>query len=128
MKINCTQVVIQISVGLLLALATLMPAESLGKDWLIEPRSFKAEIRQDKPSQRLVLSNGIASRVFYLGHDSVSTLKIINETDQRNLLRAIRPELELTLNGKDYLVGGLAGQPNHAFLKGRLNVLLHGAP
>jgi len=32
------------------------------------------------------------------------------------LLRAIQPEGRLVLNGQSYNIGGLIGQPNHAFL------------
>ncbi|MEQ1821937.1 MAG: alpha-galactosidase [Fimbriimonadaceae bacterium] len=94
----------------LLVSAMLTPAKS---DWLIKPDSFKAAIKQT--ANEVVLTNGLITRVIKLSPDA-ATISIKNHMTSEEMLRAVKPEAVLTLNGKEYPVGGLVGQKNLAFL------------
>lgn len=78
------------------------------KDWLIDGESFKA--RTNVQEDTLRLSNGLVSRTFVLS-PNVATISLDNLMTGNNELRAVRPEAIVTLDGKDYPVGGLEGQP-----------------
>ena len=117
MKFNSQDSFCKIWRAVTCCLVILAATPLFGDDWLIQSRDFKVKVNHDKASQVLSLENGIARRTFFLGKDSVSTIQVVNESDQRNLVRAVRPEALITLDGKKFVVGGLTGQPNHAFLK-----------
>lgn len=92
----------------LLSIVIAGSAKNVEKDWLINGEPFKADadIREDT----LRLSNGLVTRTFVLS-PNVATIGLDNLMTGNNELRAIRPEAIVTLDGKDYPVGGLEGQP-----------------
>lgn len=81
-------------------------------DWLIDSFPFKSRLTFTK--NRAVLSNGLIRREFVTGPE-VATISLSGSTGQE-LIRAVRPEAEVTIDGIRYEVGGLIGQPNQAFL------------
>ncbi len=83
-------------------------AENAPKDWLINGDPFKATV--DVREDTLRLSNGLMSRTFVLS-PNVATIGLDNLMTGNSELRAVRPEAIVTLDGKDYPVGGLNGQP-----------------
>lgn len=88
------------------------------QDWLISDSKFEAEFAQQQQSgaSRFELTNGIVSRVFLLKSPVAATIDLRNKRSDQSLLRAIKPEAIVTVNGVKYDVGGLTGQPNHAYL------------
>lgn len=70
-------------------------------------------------ANRLTLGNGIASRSFLLDNPTAATvgLTVNGPTGNRQVLRSVQPEAIVTINGQRYEVGGLVGQPNHAYLR-----------
>lgn len=90
-----------------------------GQDWLINNNTFTTKVV--KQGKDLLLTNGIVTRKFRITPNlcttSISTSALSGISTPQNLVRAVRPEAMLTLDGKTYSVGGLIGQPNHAFLK-----------
>ncbi|MEQ1936393.1 MAG: alpha-galactosidase, partial [Fimbriimonadaceae bacterium] len=82
-------------------------------DWLLAPSSFKATVKAS--SSEIVLSNGLIARTIKLVQDA-ATVSLRNLMTGEEMLRAVKPEAVLTLNGKVYPVGGLIGQKNLAFL------------
>ncbi len=95
-----------------------LPAE----DWLVRPTGFTARVVEDKAAGLLVLDNGLVRRSIKLGPNA-ATVSYDNLMTGDTLLRAIRPEAELTLDGVSYAVGGLVGQGNQAFLPADLGKL-----
>lgn len=85
------------------------------KDWLIDGSSFVSEVHKTHNGKRLELTNGLVSRSFILS-PNVATIALDNLMTGQKELRAIRPEAVLVLNGKEYPVGGLTGQPVSNFL------------
>ncbi len=89
--------------------------EGVQQDYLLGKISEKAEAFRNEKSNELILSNGLISRTFRLSPNAATTsLKIL--TNQQELVRAVKPEAVIVVNGFTINVGGLTGQPNLAFL------------
>ena len=85
-------------------------------DWLIDGSRFEAVFQpDDELPNRFELSNGIASRSFLFDSPIAATVGLASR--DRNVLRSVKPEAVVTINGVRYEVGGLRGQPNHAYLR-----------
>ena len=85
-----------------------------GIDWLTEKAEAKTNLYQTDDG-KLVFSNGLVARTFALvpnGATIVLDLLKVNES----LLRSVRPEAEIEINGIRFVVGGLTGQPIHNYL------------
>jgi hypothetical protein len=90
--------------------------ESYGaKDWLLDGTAFTAGLYQGERENEIVLSNGLIRRAFLLG-DNAACIAFDNLVTQSSIIRGVKPEAEITINGKAYSVGGLIGQPNYAYL------------
>ncbi len=85
------------------------------QDWLVKPITARAGVFRGADDQTLVLANGLARRVFRLSPNA-ATVALDQRTTGESFLRAVRPECELTLNGKVYAVGGLTNQPVQNYL------------
>jgi hypothetical protein len=83
-------------------------------DWLIDDSSYIAEIEEHPDS--LVITNGLVQRVIKLSPNA-ATIALDELTTHTSMLRGVKPEAEITINGIQYPVGGLIGQPNYAFLR-----------
>lgn len=99
-----------------LALAVLPLQESRAADWLIDPSPFHAQISTNTTANEIILENGLVRRTFKLSPDA-ATVGFDNLMAGESILRSVRPEAELELNGKKYEVGGLDGQPVHNYFK-----------
>ena len=82
-------------------------------DWIINSKSFKASV--DHVGSRLFLTNGLISRGWKL-EPNLACISFDNLMTGETLLRAVKPEAEVTINGETYRVGGLMGQSNLAYL------------
>jgi hypothetical protein len=82
-------------------------------DWLINGSSYKAMVIEE--NNRIVFSNGLVSRTISLKPDGATTgfKNIITGTE---LLRAVKPEAIITVDGKELKIGGLTGQPINNYL------------
>ena len=89
--------------------------EGVQQDYLVEKFSEEADAFRNEKSNELILSNGLISRTFRLSPNAATTrLKIL--TNQQELVRAVKPEAVVRVNGFTINAGGLTGQPNLAFL------------
>ncbi|HUC86149.1 MAG TPA: hypothetical protein VL970_13215 [Candidatus Acidoferrales bacterium] len=104
----------------LLAAVTALSASAITaagrSDWLIDGSPFKAEITTNAQKHELVLDNGLLRRVFRLTPNA-ATVSFDNLMTGESILRAVRPEAVIELNGAKYEIGGLSGQPVQNFLK-----------
>ncbi|MCA9300450.1 MAG: hypothetical protein KDA28_15370, partial [Phycisphaerales bacterium] len=82
-------------------------------DFLIDPTPYEAEVR--RTDRELVLENGLVRRTWRLEPDG-ACIAYDDLVSDRSLLRSVRPEARITIDGTPIDVGGLLGQPNHAFL------------
>ena len=89
--------------------------DGVQEDFLIKNLTAEANVFRNDRNKELILSNGLISRSFRLSPNAATTsLKIL--TNQQELIRAVKPEALVTINGFTIKVGGLTGQPNLAFL------------
>ena len=86
-----------------------------GGDWLIDGAPFVAKTEQSRDGRELRISNGLVSRSWRL-QPNAACFSLEDVVNDRELLRSVRPEAQVTINGERYRVGGLKGQPNHAYL------------
>lgn len=84
-------------------------------DYLIDSTSFKAEVGQSPSGRKLVMSNGLIRRSWRLAPNG-ACVAYDNLMNGQSMLRSVRPEARVTIDGVAYDVGGLVGQPNHAYL------------
>ena len=98
--------------GLVLTFGTI-PAGA--GDWLLDPTPFAAKVTTDAEAHELSLSNGLIRRTFRLSPNA-ATVAFDHLVTNESLLRGVKPEARVTLNGVAYDAGGLLGQPNYAFL------------
>ncbi len=96
-------------------------ASSLGlagpqTDWLLNPESFNAFVKQSEDGRELELSNGLLRRLIRL-HPNAATVALDNLASGESILRGVKPEAIIEIDGKRYDIGGLKGQPNYAFLR-----------
>lgn len=79
-------------------------------DWLVDQVTRKAGVFRGLGSQEMAIDNGLIRLSFYEG-PNLARIGIDQLTSSSALLRAIRPEAEITIDGKAQSVGGLLGQP-----------------
>ncbi|MBN2506596.1 MAG: alpha-galactosidase [Verrucomicrobia bacterium] len=99
----------------LLALLTPALARGTMPDWLVDPVPFAATILTNTDRHTVELNNGLVRRVFRL-QPNAATIAFDNLMTGAALLRSVRPEARVELNGVSHEVGGLAGQPIHNYL------------
>lgn len=99
------------AVGLSACRASRLPEAK--PDWLLDPGPYRAEIRAG--ADGIVLDNGLLRREIRLSPDA-ATVGYTNLVSGEDLLRAVRPEARVVIDGRAYDVGGLAGQPEQAYL------------
>lgn len=85
------------------------------KDWLVHPSSRKATVYRTTDGRSIVLFNGWLRRRFLI-EPGLACVDFQNVATGQQLLRAVRPEARLTIDGKTYDVGGLTGQREQAYL------------
>lgn len=88
-------------------------AQNIGKDWLVVPISQRSEVKTD--GKAIELNNGLISRRIQIAPNAATT-SFKNLVTGEQLIRSVRPEGRLVLNGKTYNIGGLYGQKEHAYL------------
>lgn len=84
-------------------------------DWLVTPVTQKAAVYKSADAKDIILCNGLLKRVFRLQPNLVCT-DYTNMSNGQQLLRAVKPEAVVTINGTAYNVGGLYGQTENAYL------------
>ncbi|MES2996094.1 MAG: hypothetical protein V4733_04715 [Verrucomicrobiota bacterium] len=89
-------------------------AYSAQKDWLVDATGFTAKVEKNKETREITLTNGLVSRTFFAG-PNLATSAYDNLTTGETMIRAIRPEGSVTINGVKNDIGGLIGQTNQAY-------------
>ncbi|MGN6493827.1 MAG: alpha-galactosidase, partial [Agriterribacter sp.] len=86
-----------------------------GQDWLIHPIAQKAGAWKSQDGKDIILYNGLLKRVFRI-MPNVACYDFTNLSNGQQLMRAVKAEARLTIDGKDYNVGGLYGQKEKAYV------------
>jgi hypothetical protein len=84
-------------------------------DWLIDNSSCQSGITVSPDGKDLTLSNGLVSRVFRIS-PNLATVALHQLSAGQNYIRATRPEGILVIDGVEYGIGGLSGQPVQNYL------------
>ena len=92
-----------------------MTTKQAHPDWLVAPVTTPATATVSADGSTLALSNGLACRRIRLAPNA-ATIELANLTTGETLLRGVKPEAELTLDGVSYAIGGLDGQPDYGYL------------
>ena len=90
--------------------------EIVPKDWLVHPIATKANAYYSLDKKNIILYNGLVKRSFRIT-PNVACTDFKNMSNGQQLLRAIRPEAVVTIEGVPYEVGGLHGQSEKAYLQ-----------
>ncbi len=85
-------------------------------DWLLDPAPYRATLCQGDHPHELVLSNGLLSRTFRL-RPTAATIAFDNLMTGASLLRGVKPEARVELDGVAFAIGGLQGQEEYAYLR-----------
>jgi hypothetical protein len=87
---------------------------TMANDWLIDPSGFRATIVTNSEGQ-IELANGLVRRTISVRPDA-ATVGFDDLMNGEAILRSVRPEASMELNGKKFNIGGLVGQPIHNYL------------
>ena len=85
-------------------------------DWLLDGSPFRAQVNASANGREVTLDNGLIRRVFRLAPNA-ATVSFENLMTGESIIRSVRPEASLELDGARHDIGGLSGQPVHNFLK-----------
>jgi hypothetical protein len=85
-------------------------------DWLVKPSGVPSGVFRTGNAHEIVLCNGLIRRIFRLSPNG-ATVGFDNLITGEAILRGVKPEALIEIDGVSYEVGGLKGQPNYAFLR-----------
>ena len=86
---------------------------SFSQDWLLMTAGHKAQITVE--ANRIELNNGLLKRQFVI-EPNLACFDFVNLSNGQQLLRSIKPEARIKIDGKNYDIGGLRGQKEQAYL------------
>src|SRR5277367_1797466 len=75
-------------------------------DWLIRPPETHATATLRQNGKDLMLSNGLLERTFRL-QPNLACVGFRNLSNGQELLRSVKPEARVTIDGRVYNIGGL---------------------
>ncbi|MBN2329102.1 MAG: alpha-galactosidase [Candidatus Omnitrophica bacterium] len=87
---------------------------SLG-DWLIQTIADPVRIEEQVGGKELVISNGLIARTFRM-EPNLASISFQNRQTGEEFIRGVKPEALIAIDGRDYPVGGLLGQPDYGYL------------
>ncbi|QZE13926.1 NPCBM/NEW2 domain-containing protein [Halosquirtibacter laminarini] len=85
------------------------------KDWLIQNENIPSGVFIDN-NGHISLSNGLITRTFSVT-PNCATIGLYSNVEQKELLRSMSPEAEVSINGEVYAIGGLEGETDRAYFQ-----------
>ena len=89
---------------------------SVDGDWLINANTSPTGVFSTGQPGEIVLDNGLIRRSFLVS-PNLACIELKQLHSNESFLRSIRPECRLTIDGENFDVGGLKGQPFDNFLR-----------
>ncbi|MBN1418132.1 MAG: alpha-galactosidase [Planctomycetes bacterium] len=86
-----------------------------GRDWLVGGIEERASARAEGGGARIVLENGLVRRTFAT-RPNFATIGLENLSGGASVIRGVKPEARVRIDGVWRDVGGLTGQPDYAYL------------
>lgn len=117
-KITFNQILINlplIGFCIIASASALLAQNQTKKDWLLDATSYTASVKVNETKKEVTLDNGLVKRTFRI-EPNVVCIDYLNQVNGRQLLRSVKPEARISINGKDYHIGGLLGQKENAYL------------
>src|SRR5450432_4654510 len=111
-KISCLTFLSLVSISLCARQDQQLPVLTSGQDklsqtdWLVYPVKERAAVYFSADHKDIILYNGLIKRTFRLS-PNVACTGYKNLSNGQQLLRAVKPEAKITINGVPYNVGGL---------------------
>jgi hypothetical protein len=99
-----------------LLVAGIASADSKTPDWLVTAVKTPATAVQSNDGKELVLSNGLIRRAFRM-QPNAATVAFDNLMTGESILRGVKPEAVVEIDGRKFDVGGLTGQVEYAYLR-----------
>lgn len=84
-------------------------------DWLISPEKSRSGIYATPDGKSIVVANDMVSRTFRV-FPNLATTDIVNRMTGESMLRAVSSEGTVTIDGEQWNIGGLSGQPERAYI------------
>ena len=85
-------------------------------DWLVVPPKEHTVVRKSGDGRQVTMTNGLIRRTWRLNPEAATTA-FDNLMTGASLIRGVKPEAELEIDGHSYEVGGLVGQEEWAYLR-----------
>ncbi|PWJ56710.1 hypothetical protein CLV98_11021 [Dyadobacter jejuensis] len=85
------------------------------QDWLLYPIKPTAQVYSAHNGKNIILYNGLLKRSFRV-QPNLGCYEFKNMSNGQQLLRAVKPEGRITVDGVEYVIGGLEGQKEQAYL------------
>lgn len=104
-----------IGFGVLTSVSSLLAQKATKTDWLLNSMSYTAAVKTNEAKKEVTLDNGLVKRTFRIAPDVVC-IDYLNQVNGQQLLRSVKPEARITINGKVYHIGGLKGQKENAYI------------
>ncbi len=86
-----------------------------GQDWLLDGSVYVSTIVKTPDGMGIMMTNGLISREFRIS-PGLSTINITNLMTGDSMLRTACSEGTLTIDGKDYPLGGLSGVEERGYM------------
>lgn len=91
-------------------------SSSVQQDYLVHAIEREAAAYRSRDGRELILDNGLIRRTWRMEPNG-ACVGYDNLMNGQAMLRSVRPEARITIDGSSFDVGGLVGQPNHAYIK-----------
>jgi hypothetical protein len=85
-------------------------------DWMLSGEEYVSRLVESSDGKELMMTNGLISRTFSTAPNG-ATISFDNLVNNESIIRSVRPEALIEIDGIEYEVGGLTGQPIHNYLK-----------
>ena len=114
------EIMIKVKQSLIITLMVLfiigtVSGKTTDADWLVTQIKGPVNIEKRLDGREIVLSNGLISRTFRL-RPNAATVAYDNLMTGESIIRGIKAEAIIELDGRKYEVGGLQGQIEYAYL------------
>jgi hypothetical protein len=93
-----------------------LSSAAFAADWLVAAPPERSTVKRSADGRQVTMENGLIRRVWRLS-PAAATVAFDNLMTGASLIRGVKPEAELVLDGHSYDVGGLTGQPEWAYLR-----------
>ena len=114
-SMSLARIAAQFTLAVLL-MKPVVSAESSRPDWLVTPVTTPATVATAREDKEIVLSNGLIRRTFRL-RPNAATVAYDNLMTGASVLRGVKPEAIVEIDGRRFNVGGLIGQVEYAYLR-----------